>query len=117
MNAVLASNSPELHSYIMANLRECINFVDCRVGIAFEYSVGELLTRAAFMHHDGIGHDTPKQHVALRVFNLTIVHIHLHFTTTGHGQSQNTPCPPPITRIYTHVQVCVYLSTNHLLYL
>ena len=32
-----------------------------------ECSIGELLTRAAFLHHDDSGHDTVKQYVALRV--------------------------------------------------
>ena len=34
----------------------------CRVGMMLEYSTGELLTRAAFMHHDDQGHDAFLHH-------------------------------------------------------
>ena len=41
----------------------------CWVGMLREYITGELLTRAALMHHDDKGHDALKQYPALKWLN------------------------------------------------
>ena len=38
----------------------------CRVGMMLEHSIGELLTRAAFMHHDDQEHDTLMHYAVLK---------------------------------------------------
>ena len=52
----------------MPTLRECLN----PVGMMLECWTGELLPRAAFMHHDNQGHDALMHYAALKGLNTQL---------------------------------------------
>ena len=53
-------------------------YQSCMVGMMHECSIGELLTGAAFMHHNDKGHDALKHYAALKGLS----HMQLNYVET-----------------------------------
>ena len=77
-----------------------------RVGMMLEYSSGDLIARAAFMHHDDQGHDVLRHHAVLKGLNLMMKYAALTPITLGLAGGAGSRRPASVSTVGTRGVAC-----------